>query len=167
MDGLEDVCRGDTIHLVEADLGEEEENARDEWFDDDVDPHRQRYFDNNRNFIRLTYDFCLREMRIGFKAIAVKAGGCDAEAVRDYLDRNGIVFGNAGNRNNDDDNGNEEGHPQLRVRRGVFWNNELYRIAFVHQVEGTVCIVPADPDQDLGGEIISIEEALENVISGN
>ena len=41
MDGLEDVCRGDTIHLVEADLGEEEENARDEWFDDNVDPHRQ------------------------------------------------------------------------------------------------------------------------------
>ena len=69
--------------------------------------------------------------------------------------------------NNDDDDGNEEGHPQLRVRRGVFWNEELYHIAFVDQVEGMVRIVPANPDLGLGGEIISIEEALENVIPGN
>ena len=163
-EGPKRVHGGDTVHLVQVDLGEEEERALDVWFPDDVDPHGQRYFSSERNYIRITYDFRLRDLRIGFKAIAVKVGKCGAQPVTDYLQNNRIVWVEPRN-NSDNDGDDDDDDPRLaqfRIRRGVRWNNSLYRIAFVDREAQRVRIDPVDPR--LVGEVLSFDQAEPNLI---
>ena len=159
---------GDTVHLVQVDLADEAENARDDWFPVDVDPVRQRYFNSDRNYIRLTYDFRLRDLRLGFKAMAVKVGLCDAQPVIDYLEANRIVWREGADDSNDDDDDNHMDDArrarlaQFRIRRGVRWNNFLYRIAFVDPEAETIRIDPID--RRMENLVISFDDAEPNLV---
>ena len=68
--------------------GLKDDEGNEDWFPDDV-PQRHQYF-THRNYVKLRFDSCLKEIRITVEAIAINVGTCNAEPILEFLAANGI-----------------------------------------------------------------------------
>jgi len=141
-----DVDEGDTVHLCEVDIAALEDDARADWFPDHVEPDRLGYFNEQRQFIKFRYDSRTSELRMTFRALAIKVGGCDADPVLNYLNANGVTWGT------DDDPVVVEEHPdnpELRIGRPVHFEDNLWRIYHIDAVRDRIHIERRDLEAGL------------------
>ena len=155
-----DLQQADIVNMVDVNLeGLEDDAENNDWFPEDATQLHQ-YFHNQRNYVRLRYDFRLREIRITIKAMAINIGKCDAEPVMNFLASNNIPWGH--------DHGDDDCvqvNDDLRPRRGVVIENEMWMISHVNIRLNSVVLVR--PDLELGKTItVSLAEAREGLLPG-
>lgn len=151
--------RADIVNLVDMDLAGLGDNAmNNDWFPDDA-VQQHLYFNSQRNYCRFRYDQRLREIRVTIKAMAIKVGNCDAEPFINFLEDNGIPWGQ------DEEDEDEIDPDGLRIRRGVVIDDEVWMIAHVDRENDTVKLVSDDPE--LGQTMdVTIKEACDNLLPG-
>ena len=128
-DGISNLQRGDIIHWVDVDLSNDvDQSNADGWLSERLATDGTAY-QPQRNFIRLKFDTRTRQFTLAFRALALNAGNCGAEVVREFMTANAIDWYN-------DDN-IEHTHPELTPHRGVMYRGGVWIIDGVNMSQGT------------------------------
>ena len=142
-EGVSDLQQSDTIHMVDADLSNQEDGSADQSWLLVLAIHTETAYEPQCNFVWFKYVMILRQFTLSFKALALNAGNCGAKSVCVFMQRNVIswyhpikAIGTAL-------------HPQRWPSVGVICQRSVWVVDGVDMVDGTLQIYSRENASDV------------------